>query len=527
DAFADAQKGDMSKINAFGFTFAKKDVRGKKGYDRMLAKVDKQFAGGSAKMGGTALGLWESIQEGFSVAMQDSGVEALERLKPQLKRLQEWLTESGGGFDKLKEFAIIALEKITDGFLYLVKQGEKLFPIFQEIWTTYVSPVFEAIGWGIKWLIYNFEDLKPYLLGIATAFSAFMIITKVIALVSGLIAAFSSGGAVIAALSNPIGWVAAAIGLLAVAWQKNWGGIREKMAAVIEWLKPYLAQAIAFVQDKFAKLSQYFASIWPPLEVFITKAMPTIMVYLNALWESFKMVFGGIFDLFKTWVTLIWNTVTSILELLGGLFKALIEWASGDTEKAMQTLKDTFWGFLEDLASLATDLQDGLGTFLKNLMSRSESGVQTLIKVRTEEEQKSREKLSQIANPPPKYPQPIDMLGPTNSTPQPSWLQPTAPASSPFLTQPQTGDSALATLLQRGTSPGSGPKLSPAEKATIFNSSSSGASASQRGGNQVHVAQLVGEVHIHNDADQDLFMKKLQRHLELGLGLEGSGVGVG
>ncbi|RNB89874.1 hypothetical protein EDM56_12000 [Brevibacillus fluminis] len=542
EAFSEAKEGKMNKLNEFGFDFTKKDVNGKKGFDRMLAKVDKQFAGGSAKMGGTALGLWESIQEGFAVSMQDSGVEALDRLKPQLKRLQGWLTESGGGFDKLKEFAIVALGKITDGFLFLLDKAEKLFPIFQEMWATYVSPAFDAIGGGIKWLIDNFDELKPYLIGIVAAFSAFMVITKVVTLVSGLISAFSAGGAAIMALTNPIGWIAIAIGLLAVAWQKNWGGIREKVAEVIEWMKPFLAQTVAFIQGIFTKISDYFASIWPPLEVLITKAMPTVMVALTALWESFKLIFGGIFDLLKTWVTLMWNTVTSILEVLGGLFKALLEWASGDTEKAMQTLRETFTGFLKDIVSLGEDLMKGLGTFLENLKNRFSGGVTTLMKVSVEEDQKAKEKLSKLAEPTPTSPALKSLLNPQPNTlfsPQEQgaskagtipWL-PSTPAgqstSSPFSIQPKSGGSPFPTLLQGGANQSGNPSLTPAQKTAIFSSGSQGPAAQASGGNQVHIAQLVGEVHIHNEADEERFMKKLQRHLEIGLGLEGNGVGVG
>lgn len=100
-----------------------------------------------------------------------------------------------------------------------------------------------AIGAAIGWVIENIKLLEPYfplILGAFAAIATFIIGTVVPAFVSWAIAAVTAAIATITALL-PIILVCVAIGaavaLLAMAWQNNWGGIQEKTQAFLDWFE--------------------------------------------------------------------------------------------------------------------------------------------------------------------------------------------------------------------------------------------------------------------------------------------------
>ncbi|WP_139489378.1 phage tail protein [Brevibacillus dissolubilis] len=360
-ALEEAKDGKkFDKLKPFGVKMSEDVFKGI-GFQGLIDKESIEFGGSAEQVGQSSLKLWESINEGMSVALQDSGVKALERLKPHLQKLQKWLTESGGGFEKLRDFMIQAFAVILD----------------------YAMPVLDRVGDVFKWLIDNFDMLKPIIVGVAAAFSSLFVILKVVGLVTTLIGAFGKGGAVIMALTNPIMWIVAAIGLLAAAWVNNWGGIREKTAAVIDYLMPYFDQMVAFFQEKFAIVSAWFQDRIPKaMEVFSrawTYIMPIAVGALSFLWEAVKATFGGIWGIVSGVFEAIWGIGTAVFDALVGVVEAFIllfeEGFASAAIKLGETFYNLFASVLGSVWELVTDIAMSIYEFLDNLVGGLFEGI--------------------------------------------------------------------------------------------------------------------------------------------------------
>lgn len=145
--------------------------------------------------------------------------------------------------------------------------------------------------------------------GVAAALGTLAILSTVSAGVSGLITAalglataFGSAGGgiagVVAILGGPvtlaIAGVAAAIGLLVVAWTNDWGGIQEKvadawasiqpaLATLSDWLETHIPQAISTASDYFNK------NIFPVLkdlsDIYLAAASAELKLMAD-VWEN-------------------------------------------------------------------------------------------------------------------------------------------------------------------------------------------------------------------------------------------------
>ena len=93
-------------------------------------------------------------------------------------------------------------------------------------------------------------------------------------------AATVAGGlsAVLALIGGPITLIIAAVGLLAVAWVRDWGGIQAKTFAAIEAIRGF-----------FQPFVDYFVGVWANIG-------PQIISAVTLLWEGVKGYFQGAFD---------------------------------------------------------------------------------------------------------------------------------------------------------------------------------------------------------------------------------------
>ena len=123
-------------------------------------------------------------------------------------------------------------------------------------------------------------------------------------------AAFSAAAGVIAALLPilvPIGLIVVAVALLRKAWESNWGGIREKTAAVVAW---FTSSVLPAFQSAFAGLQALLAG----LLAWWQENGDAVLGYLQGWWN----VIAGIF---QTAFALVRGIVTGFLALFRGDFE--------------------------------------------------------------------------------------------------------------------------------------------------------------------------------------------------------------
>lgn len=187
-----------------------------KALEAMVAEGGK-FHGSMAAQATSLMGLWSTLSDVMGFTLREIiGIN----LKGEVR--------SGSIFDLLRENA----SKFIN---FLDSNKEKIAAFFGGIVTS-IQNIGQSQGFQLlvsaaktfgEWVANNKDTVIPFLQGVGIAIAAIWAGTNII---TGLTAAFT-------ALTSPLGIVILAVGLLYTAWQKDWGGIREKFDSVKEGLK--------------------------------------------------------------------------------------------------------------------------------------------------------------------------------------------------------------------------------------------------------------------------------------------------
>jgi TP901 family phage tail tape measure protein len=222
-----------------------------------------------------------------------------------------------------------------------------------------VASLTPVVAWIVAFVTEHGPMLQEAFIAIAAVLGAF--------LAAGSLAAIAMA---IAAMANPISLIAAGIALLAVAWTRDWGGIRTALTkfwtetgqpifeTVKAWLEVKIPEAItvlkAFWEEKLLPALQAvwafiedrvfptFAVVWQWLQEKIPAAVATAAQFWNetlkpALEAVWAFLQDNVFPIFTT----LWNWLqTSIPE-------ATAETSSFWTDTLKPAL-EAVWGFIEE-----------------------------------------------------------------------------------------------------------------------------------------------------------------------------------
>lgn len=185
-----------------------------------------------------------------------------------------------------------------------------------------------------------------------------MLIGSLVSAISALIPVI---GAVAGALSIPliviIAAVAAAIFLLYKAWTENWGGIREKVAAVIAFIKPLFEQFIQGLVNLWVNV------LWPAIQKVWQWMSTVLFPYFQALGNFLGAVFGlAVRVLAGIWQNVLWPAL-----------KTFIEWASKNIMPVLKPIADflskVFKAAIEGISAAIKTLTGWLKTLTDKLNS--------------------------------------------------------------------------------------------------------------------------------------------------------------
>lgn len=195
------------------------------------------------------------------------------------------------------------------------------------------------------------QTLSAVLLTVATVFSWLLAVATWIWLIlPSIIAWFSAIGAILAAISGPIGWTIAGITALGVAWSTNFLGIRDITTSVWEWIKgtfqawidwilttfaPFFAEVRKFWDENGAQIMAGLQIFWSFIKVIFSQWMDYLKLYLGTAWEAIKLVFGVAFDLIAL-------AFKNFFAILSGIMTAAMQILNGDWSGAWETIKGTF-----------------------------------------------------------------------------------------------------------------------------------------------------------------------------------------
>lgn len=250
-------------------------------------------------------------------------------------------------FEVMEDTTGAKLTEIQNKFGDLaIRLGEALIPVLEML-----VPVVEKI-------VDVFTGLSPVIQAavvvIGLLMGAFALLWPVISGIAGAIGGAGGLGAVIALLTGPIGWVIAAVALLAAAWATNFGGIRDIAEDIFEALSPifeklggFLAHLAEFLSDTFGPVFQtifefvsaviytawvnVFKPVFEWIMQYVGLVIDTFDALLSALqgdlgplqnivqrWRQFFIdTFNGIINAAWNWLNSLWNTVTRGIQNIG------------------------------------------------------------------------------------------------------------------------------------------------------------------------------------------------------------------
>jgi len=309
--------------------------------------------------------------EQFGVKMNAAGIEA--------KALAMGLGDAEGKVDdNAKAQAALALiyeqteqfagdfKNTSDGLANSTKILKADFQNQAAAIGTQLLPIALKLVTAISSLMDRFSNLTPeqqktilVVLGIVAALGPLItIIGGVISVVGTLSTVFSTVSLAIGIAVGPllliIAAVIAVIALLALAWNNNWGGIREKTQVVTDWIVGVFTTVKAWLDEKIPIALAWLKNAW---ETVLLPAIQNVWTWMSTVlfpfFESIVEFFGAVFGLAITVLagrlvyvlqpalSVVWKFLK---DKLNPIIKKLVEWFN---DKVMPAIKDVAT-FLDD-----------------------------------------------------------------------------------------------------------------------------------------------------------------------------------
>ncbi|HEY8355805.1 MAG TPA: phage tail tape measure protein, partial [Methylophilaceae bacterium] len=243
-------------------------------------------------------GAWEE----FKGALESMAINIGEQLTPALRTLAEAATALVDAFNALPEPVqrFVALTAALAAGLLLIG-----------------GPLLMLVGF-----------LPSIAAGAAMASSAF----------TGLAAALSPITVIIAA-------VAAAAGLLYLAWQNNFGGIRDTTIALWNQIQAKFQEAWNVIAPLVGQLIDYIKQRWAEIQ-------PVIQPVMNWLSTIFRYVFGFIADTVMFYIGAVVDIISGAVKVITGIIKFFVALFTGDWRGAWEAIKQVAKGALQFLWGL-------------------------------------------------------------------------------------------------------------------------------------------------------------------------------
>lgn len=212
--------------------------------------------------------------------------------------------------------------------------------------------------------------LMDIILGVGTALGALTIIGTVVGWISAFTAAWVAAGttvggtfsvmsAIVGILGGPvtivIAAVAAAIGLLTVAWRNNWGDIQGKTEAVVNFLRGLIEAFLANVRAWWDAHGEGIVAAAKQAWELIQGLIDGVIKHIQLIVEAFQLAFQGDWEGFGQKIFEIWeNAWMTVVNFLAGLWGMVLPW--------LQSLWNSIrkWFTSTDWASLGRNIIQGI-----------------------------------------------------------------------------------------------------------------------------------------------------------------------
>ena len=305
--------------------------------------------------------------------------KASESVAKSIKIVGDATGLSNKQFEDMDKTAAQKMIKVQAKFEVLAsKIGEALIPLFEKM-----IPIIEQV-------VEVFTALDPAIqagvLIIGTLVGAFALLFPVISWVAGAIGGAGGLGAILTALTNPIGLIILAIGLLAAAWATDFGGIREIVKKVMDKVGPILEKVSKLitrivdiliekfgpiVEETFANASSAIELAWGFMEPIFNKIIEYVELVIDTFDSLLSALEGDLGPLDKVlgkWLKFFTDLFKDIILAVGNfLIDIFNDFVTGITKVGTWLYgagQDLVWGLVNGLTSIGWRIWNAIFSFL-------------------------------------------------------------------------------------------------------------------------------------------------------------------
>lgn len=207
----------------------------------------------------------------------------------------------------VKEAMLGSAKEINDQFNDMPYTFAQVWTMMQNILLEAFGPLIQVIGAGAQWIYENWAAIEPVLVGVATAV-AILTAAYLVHTAATWLQVEANRALIISLLSNPILWIAVAIGILVgmiYKWIQSVGGLRNAwnlctLALIVGWNAVKLAffVGVYWVMDLVAKLQL----CWQKAGVAIANFMGNMKVSVLTILQN---MINGAIDLINKFIGLL------------------------------------------------------------------------------------------------------------------------------------------------------------------------------------------------------------------------------
>lgn len=281
--------------------------------------INKQFTIAGASVAGQEAAMMQLTQAMASGVLRGEELNSIFEQAPTIiQTIADHLGVSVGEIRAMAAEGQITAQVVKDAMLSSADEINAQFSAmpytFSQVWTMMQNilleafgPLIQVIGAGAQWIYENWVAIEPVLVGVATAV-AILTAAYLVHTAATWLQVEANRALIISLLSNPILWIAVAIGILVgmiYKWIQSVGGLRNAwnlctLALIVGWNAVKLAffVGVYWVMDLVAKLQL----CWQKAGVAIANFMGNMKVSVLTILQN---MINGAIDLINKFIGLL------------------------------------------------------------------------------------------------------------------------------------------------------------------------------------------------------------------------------
>ena len=285
-------------------------------FTETLNKAFVNVGAGTQQIEAATLQLTQAMASGVLRGEELNSV--FENAQPVIQAIADYLGEPIGKIRTLAAEGKITAQVVKDAMLSSADEINAQFSAmpytFSQVWTMMQNilleafgPLIQVIGAGAQWIYENWAAIEPVLVSVATAV-AILTAAYLVHTAATWLQVEANRALIISLLSNPILWIAVAIGILVgmiYKWIQSVGGLRNAwnlctLALIVGWNAVKLAffVGVYWVMDLVAKLQL----CWQKAGVAIANFMGNMKVSVLTILQN---MINGAIDLINKFIGLL------------------------------------------------------------------------------------------------------------------------------------------------------------------------------------------------------------------------------